>query len=116
MDTEAVRTHCMSLPGTTETVQWGNDLVFKVGGKMYAVVALEPAANWLASKCSSESFAELTERQGIVPAPYLARAEWVALQDNSVMKASELKPLLQAAYDLIVAKLPKKTRQFLASA
>jgi predicted DNA-binding protein (MmcQ/YjbR family) len=51
-----------------------------------------------------------------VPAPYLARAEWVALQDNSVMKASELKPLLRAAYELIVAKLPKKTRQSLASA
>ena len=43
MDVEWIRKYCMALPHTTETVQWGYDLVFKIGGKMYAVTPLEPA-------------------------------------------------------------------------
>ena len=73
MDVECLRQTCLSLPGTTEQVQWGNDLLFKVGGKMFAITALEPSAVWLSFKASPESFAELTERPNIVPAPYLAR-------------------------------------------
>ena len=64
MNIEWVRRFCMSLPHTTETVQWGADLVFKVGGKMYAVVALEPAPVCMSFKCSPEDFAELTEQIG----------------------------------------------------
>ena len=48
-----VRAVCMSLPDTTETVQWGCDLVFKVGGKMYAVTPLELRA------CACRSSARL---------------------------------------------------------
>jgi len=115
METEWVREYCMSLPHTTETVQWGSDLVFKIGGKMYAVLALEPSAHWMSFKCSPESFAELTERQGMVPAPYLARAQWVALENSSVIPPAELKALLKAAYALIFEKLPKKTQKELGS-
>jgi predicted DNA-binding protein (MmcQ/YjbR family) len=74
MNTEWVRRYCLSLPRATETLQWGHDLVFKIGGKMFAVMNLEPFPPWLSFKCSAEDFAELTERPGIIPAPYLARA------------------------------------------
>src|SRR5437667_337309 len=80
MDAEWLRELCLSFPGTTEQIQWSCDLLFKVGGRMYAVTPLEPAPVWLSFKASPEKFAELTERQDIVPAPYLARAQWVALQ------------------------------------
>jgi predicted DNA-binding protein (MmcQ/YjbR family) len=115
LDTDALREFCLALPGTTETVQWGNDLVFKVGGKMYAVVALEPSAHWMSFKCGADTFAELIERQGIVPAPYLAKAQWVALESNRILPAPELKALVRTAYDIIVAKLPKKTQQALGT-
>ena len=111
METEWVRQYCTSLPHTTENIQWGSDLVFKIGGKMFAVVALEPAAHWLSFKSSPEQFAELTERHGIVPAPYLARAQWVALENDSVMKRAEVKECLKAAYELVLAKLPKRTQR-----
>lgn len=75
MDIECLRRHCLSLPHVTEQVQWGDNLVFKVGGKMFAVAPLEPAEVWLSFKCSDEEFAELIERPGIIPAPYLARAK-----------------------------------------
>jgi predicted DNA-binding protein (MmcQ/YjbR family) len=110
MDVEWVRQYCLKLPHTTQTVQWGNHLVFKVGGKIYAIVSLEPAEYSMSFKCSAEDFADLTERPGIDPAPYLARAQWVALENDNVMPRQELKALLRSAYQLVFAKLPKKTQ------
>ena len=107
---DSVRRYCMSLPHTTETVQWGSDLVFKIGGKMYAVAATEPARVCVSFKCSAEDFAELSERPGIIPAPYLARAQWVALESEDALTTAELNRQLRRAYDLVLAKLPKKTQ------
>lgn len=105
-----IRAYCLSLPHTTETVQWGNNLVFKIGGKMYAIAALEPDDYWLSFKCTAEDFAELTEREGIAPAPYLARAHWVSLQSEDALPAAEIRRLIRQAYEQVLAKLPKKTR------
>ncbi len=110
MDVDFIRGYCMALPKATETVQWGSDLVFKVGGKMFAVTPLEPAPVCLSFKCSAEDFAELTERPGIIPAPYLARAQWVALQSEDALTAAEIKRYVKRSYDLVFAKLPKRLR------
>src|SRR4051794_29310670 len=108
MAVEWVRRFCLALPHSTETVQWGNDLVFKVSGKMYAVLALEPGKHWISFKCSDQEFAELVEMPGIIPAPYLARAKWVALESEDALPRVELERFLRQAYGLVVAKLPKK--------
>ena len=111
MDQEQVREFCLGLPHVTEEVQWGNDLVFKIGGKMFAVSALDPASpHRLSFKCTPEEFAELTERADIVPAPYVARYHWVALLRLNAVKAAELKRLLRDSYEMVKAKLPKKDR------
>jgi predicted DNA-binding protein (MmcQ/YjbR family) len=114
MTIEAVREYCLSLPHATESIQWGNDLVLKVGGKMFAVMVLEPARVWISFKCTREDFAELTERPGIIPAPYSARYHWVALESKDALTNSELKDRLRESYDLVFAKLPKKARAALA--
>ena len=81
MDIEQVHSFCLSFPHVTEEILWGNDLVFKIGGKMFAVIGLDPASDHcLSLKCTPEKFAELKERAGVVPAPYLARYHWVALE------------------------------------
>jgi predicted DNA-binding protein (MmcQ/YjbR family) len=110
-----IRDLCLSFPHTTEQIQWGDDLVFKVAGKIHAVTVLHPAKIWLCFKVSPENFAELTERPGIIPAPYLARAKWVALETRDALSPDELTLLLRESYDMVVAKLPKKTREALAS-
>jgi len=69
----------------------GADLVFKIGGKMFAVAALEPGPVSMSFKCSPEDFAELTERPGVIPAPYLARAQWVALETQDALPATEIR-------------------------
>ena len=111
MDVEWVRRHCMALPHTTESVQWGANLVFKIAGKMFAVISLEETSDHCMSfKCTPETVAELTERKGIVPAPYVARYHWVALETFDALKEKELKSLLRNSYDLVFEKLPKKAK------
>jgi predicted DNA-binding protein (MmcQ/YjbR family) len=115
MSVDWVRRHCLSFRHTTEAVQWGHDLVFKVAGKMYAAMPLEPPFDvWLSFKCTPEEFAELTERPGIIPAPYMARAYWIALENEHALPAAEVKRLLRQSYELVLAKLPKKRRAALS--
>jgi predicted DNA-binding protein (MmcQ/YjbR family) len=116
MDANWVRDLCLSFPSVTEHMIWGNDLTFKVGGKMFAHAVLEPAPVWLSFKTSPENFFELTERPNIIPAPYLARAKWVALETKDALSSAELSLLIRESYDIIVAKLPKKTRDSLTAA
>ena len=110
MKVEWIREHCLSFPNPTEQVQWANDLVFKIGGKMFAVVALEPGKHQFSCKCTSDDFLELTEQPGMVPAPYLARAYWVAFERADALPRAEVKKLLRNAYNLVLAGLPKKTQ------
>ena len=116
MDIEWLRRFCLSLPHTSEQIQWEDDLVFKVGGKMYAVLVLEPGPVWLSIKCGDEEFAELIERQGIIPAPYLARAHWISLTSPAVLPRTEIERLVRGSYDLVFAKLPRKKQLSLAKA
>ena len=115
-DIDWVRELCLSFPNATEQVTWGIDLTFRITGKIFAVTVLEPAKVWLSFKCSAENFAELTERVGIIPAPYLARAQWVALESKDTLQKQEIAALLRESYDLVFAKLPKKTPQALLQA
>ena len=110
MNAEFVYRVCKSFPHVTESVMWGGRLVFKVGGKIFAIAPLEPSERWLSFKCSIEDFAELTERPGIIPSPHLARAHWVALERNDAMPLPEVRSRLKKAFELIFAKLPKKVR------
>jgi predicted DNA-binding protein (MmcQ/YjbR family) len=114
MDIEQVHAHCLSFPHVTEEILWGNDLVFKIGGKMFAVIGLDPASDHcLSLKCTPEKFAELIERDGVVPAPYVARYHWVALERFNAVSDKELKGLLRNAYDLVLEKLPRRARAIL---
>ena len=108
MNIDQLRKLCLSFPGTTEQIQWGDDLLFKVGGKMFAVTRLEPAKVWLSLKANPDNFAELTERPGVIPAPYLARAKWIALESPDAFPDAELAQLLRESYELVRAKLPRK--------
>jgi predicted DNA-binding protein (MmcQ/YjbR family) len=109
MDQESVREFCLSLPHATERVQWVSDLLFCIGEKMFAVLVLDPSYGHVMSfKCTPEKFAELTEQEGIVPAPYVARYHWVALERFDALKEKELKSLIRNSYEMVLAKLPKK--------
>jgi predicted DNA-binding protein (MmcQ/YjbR family) len=110
MDIDSLRVFCLAFPYTTENVQWGYDLCFKVDGKLFAVAPLEVAPVRLSFKCTPESFAELCERDGVIPAPYMARAQWVALKQLNTLPDTELRDLLAESYRLVWERLSKKRR------
>jgi predicted DNA-binding protein (MmcQ/YjbR family) len=115
MNIESLRTFCKTFPNVSENIQWGNDLVLKIGpkqgGKMFAVACLDPAAPVKCSfKCTPEEFTELQEHDGIIPAPYLARAHWVALERYDALSDAEFRRLLRQAYELVLEKMPKRAR------
>jgi len=120
MDAEGLRAFLLSLPDVAETMQWGDNLVYwvgdkAIGGKMFALASLEPGHGAVLSFAAGpERFAELVEREGLFPAPYLARAHWVAVERWNTLAAAELKDLLRAARGLIYEKLPAKTKAALA--
>lgn len=120
MDNERIRDLCMALSYVTETVNWGHHLVYWVGdrdlgGKMFAMTDLDgTGAGVLWFHAGAERFHELLERDGILPAPYMARAFWVTLEHWDALRPREYEDELKRAYALIYEKLPKRTKAALA--
>ena len=115
MSVDFVRTVAMSLPNVTEQIQWEDHLLFKIGGKMFAITTLTPVGVRLSVKSTPERFAELTEIPGVIPAPYMARNHWVALETWDAIRRSEMEELIRESYQLVFAKLPKRTQAELSS-
>jgi predicted DNA-binding protein (MmcQ/YjbR family) len=115
MDIESIRQYCLQFPHTTENIQWDYVLCFKVDGKLFVVTRLEPAPVRLSLKASPENFAELCERPGVRPAPYMARAQWIGLEQLNTLPDSELRELMAEAYRLVWERLPKRRREELQS-
>ena len=109
MTPQAFAAACHALPGVTMDVQWGDDQVFKVGGKMFAV--LSPSGGSFSFKASDIAFEVLTEAGPGKPAPYLARAKWVWFADLSTQDEAEVTGWLRSAHGLVAAKLTRKARQ-----
>ena len=110
MDIGAIRKYCLSLPHATEGMQWGDNLLFRIGEKIFTIVALDRTPPQLSFKCTPEEFAELVERDGIIPAPYMARNHWVLIETPDALPRPELKRLIKDSYEMVAAKLPKKVR------
>ena len=109
MDIGWIRNHCLSLPHTTEDVQW-ESLLFRISRKIYAMVSPDGTGpTVMCFKCTPEEFAELVEMEGVVPAPYLARNHWVALTSLDALPRAEVRSRISRSYELVRSKLPKKT-------
>lgn len=115
MNQETVRAFCKKLPHATENIQWGHDLCFKVGGKLFCVMPTEASPLVLSFKTSHENFQQLQENEGIVPAPYMARAQWVSLKRLNVLSDAELKELLREAHALVFKSLTRKLQAELSA-
>src|SRR5438132_12394190 len=104
MDLDAIRAFCLSFPRATENLQWDEELCFKVGGKLFAVVGLGSVPQGITFKCSPETFAELTEREGITPAAYVGRYKWVTLEHLDVLPEPDLRDAISHSYKMVLQK------------
>ena len=121
MNVERARAFMLSLPHAVETMQWGDNLVFwvgdkAIGGKMFALINLDSGTRELVVSYSAgpEHYAELIEREGFSPAPYMARIHWIAVEHWSVLRDAEWQEELKTAYAITFGKLPPRTRAVLA--
>jgi predicted DNA-binding protein (MmcQ/YjbR family) len=120
MNAERVREFLLGLPHVVESEQWGG-IVFwvgdkAVGGKMFVMLNLDAAPGELpiSYPAGQERFAELVEREGIKPAPYMARIFWVAIERWGVFRDAEWRDELTAAHAMTFEKLPPKVKAALA--
>jgi len=111
MTPKQIDAFCRKLPAATRTVQWEGVTVFKVGGKMFLIIALEgQIIDGVIFKCMPAEFAGLTDIDGITQAPYCAKRHWVRVGDLAALPETALAARIRRSYDLVVAKLPKKVR------
>lgn len=118
MDAEQARDFLLGLPHVRETQQWGG-LVYwvadkAIGGKMFCLVNPDGEHPPISYAAGQPRFAELAEIEGLFPAPYLARAFWIAAERWDVFRTAEWQAELQAAHQLTLAKLPRRTHAILA--
>jgi predicted DNA-binding protein (MmcQ/YjbR family) len=106
MNVDSIRTYCLSFPQATENLQWGDELCFKVGGKIFVMLGLDNPR--LCLKCTPETFAELIEREDIRPAPYVGRYKWVMLDRLDAVRRDELEDLIRQSYEMVATKAPSK--------
>jgi predicted DNA-binding protein (MmcQ/YjbR family) len=106
MNADTIREFCLSFAEAKENLQWGDDLCFKIRGKIFAIIGLDNPR--LCFKCTPESFSELIEREDVHPAPYVGRYKWVMLDRLDAVRWDELQELIQKSYEMVAAKAPGK--------
>jgi predicted DNA-binding protein (MmcQ/YjbR family) len=106
MNVDRIREFCLEFPQAKENLQWGDDLCFKIGGKIFAIVGLDNPR--LCFKCTPQVFADLVEREDVRPAPYVGRYKWVMLDRLDAVPWDELRELIRQSYEMVAAKAPKK--------
>jgi predicted DNA-binding protein (MmcQ/YjbR family) len=113
MRLDQLRELALSHPGTTEDLKWGHDLCFLVAEKMFLVLGPDAVPVSASFKTTDEIFEELISRNGIIPAPYLARNKWVQVQDIGTLSSKEWAEHVGRSYELVRSKLPLKVRRAL---
>lgn len=118
MDAPCFRAACLAKPKATEGTPFGDDaLVFKVGGKMFALLApdeVPPTANL---KCDPDRALELRDRyEQVRPGYHMNKKHWNTVELGCGVPERELRAMIDHSYDLVVASLPKAERQRIGAA
>lgn len=111
MNLDTISELCNELNGVTSDIKWEDHLCFNVGGKMFFIASLEHIPTSASFKIDEAGFNELTEQEGVIPAPYLARYKWVKVDNIERFSKKEWKKHIETSYFLVVSKLSKKLQK-----
>ena len=109
---EELTAFCAALPHTTHVVQWGNADVYKIGGKVFAIVGLGQTGDTITFKTSHMAFEILSDSPGLRPAPYMASRglKWIQQFEKPGLSDESLRDNIRASYDMVAAGLTRKLR------
>ena len=111
MTIEDIQAICSKYRGVTSDIKWEDHLCFNVGGKMFLITAPDLVPCTASIKVADEDFESISEKEGLMPAPYLARYKWVWMDDIRRLSKKEWQTYIDTAYHLVAGKLPAKTRK-----
>ena len=112
MKGEFIRNICLDFPDVKEDIKWGHDLCFLINDKMFCVTGIEGDFG-VSLKVKDSEFDELISREGIIPAPYLARYKWIYVSNPTCFTAKEWNHYLKQSYDLINSKAGKGKKKII---
>ena len=103
---------CAAFPHATHVVQWGNADVYKVGGKVFAVIGMGDSGASVTFKASDLAFEVLSDSPGLRPAPYMASRglKWIQHYGEPGLSDASLQDHIRASYEMVVAGLTRKKR------
>jgi predicted DNA-binding protein (MmcQ/YjbR family) len=112
MTRDELKSFCSGLPQATHVVQWGDADVYKVGGKLFAILGMGNTDATVTFKVTHLAYEILSDSPGLRPAPYLASRgmKWVQQYDTPGLPDDGLRDHIRASYDMAVGKLTKKLR------
>jgi len=117
MDVEEIREYCIAKPGVTEGLPFNDTaLVFKVAGKMFALLDLSEDSRGITLKCDPELAIELREQHSeVTPAWHFNKQHWNGIDLKGGISNSQLKDWIDHSYTIVVESLPKSKRETLKS-
>lgn len=109
MNTETLRDYCIAKPGVTESFPFGGDaLVFKVGGKMFALLATESQPTTINLKCDPERAVQLREEhEAVAPGYHMNKIHWNTITIDVSVRKADLQEWIDHSYELVRKSLPK---------
>ena len=112
MNVESFRDYCLSRPSATESTPFGPDnIVFKVEGKMFALLALDEVPTAVNLKCDPDQALELRDRyEQVQPGYHMNKRHWNTVVLDGVIPGKEIQKMIDDSYDLVVQSLPKAKR------
>ena len=112
MESDAFREHCLTKAGVTEETPFGPDnLVFKVRGKMFALLSLDEVPARVNLKCDPDRALELRDRyEDVTPGYHMNKKHWNTVVIGGAIPAAEVVKMIDHSYELVVQSLSKKER------
>lgn len=113
MDLESFRKYCLTKPNATEGTPFGEDvLVFKVGGKIFALTSLDEVPTTANLKCDPDLALELRDRyEQVRPGYHMNKTHWNTVEIEHGIPEVELRKMIDHSFELVVRSLPKAKRE-----
>ena len=110
MNREDFREYCLTKPNATEGTPFGPDtLVFKVGGKIFALASLEEVPPRVNLKCDPERALDLRDRyESVQPGYHMKKRHWNTTEFTGEIPAAEIRSIIDHSYEPGLAALPNK--------